>query len=167
MIFGLELEFDMKIEFWTIGKTNETYLKEGMAIFEKRIKRYLKLESVLITDLKNAKNLKPTQVKLKEGEKCLAKLKNGDYLILLDEKGKQFTSVKFAKFFEQQLNQSHHRIIFLVGGAYGFSEAIYKRANYKIALSEMTFSHQMVRLFFLEQFYRAMTILRNEPYHNV
>lgn len=157
----------MKIEFWTIGKTNEAYLKEGMAIFEKRIKRYLKLETVLIADVKNAKNLKPQQVKQKEGEKILTKLKNGDFLILLDEKGKHFTSVKFAKFIEQQLHQSHHRIIFLVGGAYGFSDAVYKRANYKIALSEMTFSHQMVRLFFLEQFYRAMTILRNEPYHNV
>ena len=157
----------MKIEFWTIGKTNETYLKEGMAIFEKRIKRYLKLETVLITDVKNAKNLRPQQIKQKEGEKILAKLQKGDYLILLDEKGKHFTSVKFAKFIEQQLNQSHHRIIFLVGGSYGFSDAIYTRANYKIALSEMTFSHQMVRLFFLEQFYRAMTILRNEPYHNV
>ena len=157
----------MKIEFWAIGKTNETYLKEGMAIFEKRIQRYLKLASVLITDVKNAKNLKPKQVKQKEGEKILDKLQKGDFLVLLDEKGKHFTSVKFAKFIEQQLNQSHHRIIFLVGGAYGFSEAVYKRANYKIALSEMTFSHQMVRLFFLEQFYRAMTILRNEPYHNV
>jgi len=123
----------MKIEFWT------------------RIKRYLKLETVLITDVKNAKNLRPQQVKHKEGEKILAKLQKGDYLILLDEKGKHFTSVKFAKFIEQQLNQSH------------FSDAIYTRANYKIALSEMTFSHQMVRLFFLEQFYRAMTILRNEP----
>ena len=156
----------MKIEFWAIGKTNETYLKEGMAIFEKRIQRYLKLASVLITDVKNAKNLKPKQVKQKEGEKILDKLQKGDFLVLLDEKGKHFTSVKFAKFIEQQLNQSHHRIIFLVGGAYGFSEAVYKRANYKIALSEMTFSHQMVRLFFLEQFYRAMTILKNEPYHH-
>ena len=157
----------MKNEFWPIGKTNETYLKEGMAIIEKRIRRYLKLETVLITDVKNAKNLRPQQIKQKEGEKILAKLQKGDYLILLDEKGKHFTSVKFAKFIEQQLNQSHHRIIFLVGGSYGFSDAIYTRANYKIALSEMTFSHQMVRLFFLEQFYRAMTILRNEPYHNV
>jgi len=156
----------MKIEFWMIGKTNENYLKEGMAIFEKRIKRYLKLESVLFTDVKNAKNLKPKLVKQKEGEKFLSKLQNGDFLILLDEKGKHFTSVKFSKFIEQQLNQSHHRIIFLVGGAYGFSAAVYKRANYKMALSEMTFSHQMVRVFFLEQFYRAMTILRGEPYHN-
>lgn len=157
----------MKIEFWTIGKTNEKYLLEGMAIFQKRIQRYLKLETVLITDVKNAKYLKPQQVKDKEGIKILEKLKAGDFLILLDEKGKNFTSVQFAQYLEKQLHQSHHRIIFLIGGAYGFSERIYQRANQKIALSAMTFSHQMVRLFFLEQFYRAMTILRNEPYHNL
>ncbi len=157
----------MKLEFWTIGKTNEKYLLDGMAIFQKRIQRYLKLETVLITDVKNAKNLKPQQVKNKEGEKILAKLKTGDYLVILDEKGKTFTSVQFAKYIEKQLHQSHHRIIFLIGGAYGFSEEIYKRANQKLSLSDMTFSHQMIRLFFLEQFYRAMTILRNEPYHNV
>lgn len=157
----------MKIEFWYIGKTNEAYLKEGMAIFEKRIQRYLKLETVLITDVKNAKNLKGKEVKQKEGEKILAKLSQGDFLILLDEKGKEFTSVQFANFMNKQLLQSHHKIIFLVGGAYGFSEAVYQRANQKLGLSKMTFSHQMVRLFFLEQFYRAMTILRNEPYHNL
>ena len=157
----------MKIELWTIGKTNEAYLKEGMAIFQKRIQRYLKLETVLITAIKNAKNLKPKQVKEKEGEKILAKLNQGDFLILLDEKGKQFTSVQFANYIEKQLHQSHHRIIFLIGGAYGFSPAVYSRSNQKLGLSNMTFSHQMVRLFFLEQFYRAMTILRNEPYHNI
>lgn len=157
----------MKIEFWTIGKTNEAYLKEGMAIFQKRIQRYLKLETILITDVKNAKNLKPKQVKEKEGEKILAKLNTSDFLILLDEKGKQFNSVQFAHYIEKQLHQSHHRIIFLIGGAYGFSPKIYARANQKLGLSNMTFSHQMVRLFFLEQFYRAMTILRNEPYHNI
>lgn len=157
----------MKIEFWTIGKTNEAYLREGMAIFQKRIQRYLKLETVLITDVKNAKNLKPKQVKEKEGAKILAKLNAGDFLILLDEKGKQFTSVQFAYYIEKQLHQSHHRIIFLIGGAYGFAPAVYQRANQKLGLSNMTFSHQMVRLFFLEQFYRAMTILRNEPYHNL
>jgi len=157
----------VKLEFWTIGKTNEKYLVEGMTIFQKRIQRYLKLETVLITDVKNAKNLKPQQVKKKEGDKILAKLQKGDFLILLDEKGKTFTSVQFAKYIEKQLHQSHHRIIFLIGGAYGFSEEVYKRANQKLSLSDMTFSHQMIRLFFLEQFYRAMTILRNEPYHNV
>lgn len=157
----------MKIEFWTIGKTNEAYLREGMSIFQKRIQRYLKLETVLITDVKNAKSLKPQQVKEKEGEKILGKLNPGDFLILLDEKGKQFDSVQFAKYMEKQLHQSHHRIIFLIGGAYGFSPAVYARAHQKLGLSAMTFSHQMVRLFFLEQFYRAMTILRNEPYHNL
>lgn len=157
----------MKIEFWTIGKTNEAYLKEGMAIFQKRIQRYLKLETILITDVKNAKNLSPKLVKQKEGEKILAKLKAGEFLILLDEKGKTFTSVQFAKFIEKQLFQSHHKIVFLIGGAYGFSEAVYQRANQKLSLSDMTFSHQMIRVFFLEQFYRAMTILKNEPYHNV
>ena len=156
----------MKIEFWTIGKTNEKYLLEGMAIFQKRIQRYLKLETILIRDVKNAKNISPKQLKIKEGEKVLEKLQKGDFLILLDENGKQYSSIKFAQFIEKQLIQSHHRIIFLIGGAFGFSEAVYQRGNQKISLSGMTFSHQMVRLFFLEQFYRAMTILRNEPYHN-
>ncbi|MEM1120778.1 MAG: 23S rRNA (pseudouridine(1915)-N(3))-methyltransferase RlmH [Bacteroidota bacterium] len=156
----------MKVEFWTIGKTNEKYLVEGMAIFQKRIRRYLKMETVLIPDVKSAKNLSPPELKKKEGEKILAKLKAGDFLILLDEKGKTFTSVKFAKYLEKQLQQSHQRIIFLIGGAYGFSEAVYQRANQKLSLSDMTFSHQMIRVFFLEQFYRAMTILRGEPYHN-
>ena len=157
----------MKIEFWTIGKTNEGYLREGMSIFQKRIQRYIKLETVIFTDIKNAKNLKPKQLKLKEGEKILAKINSGDYLILLDEKGKQYSSVQFAHYIEKQLHQSHQRIIFLIGGAYGFSPAVYNRASQQLGLSNMTFSHQMVRLFFLEQFYRAMTILRNEPYHNI
>lgn len=156
----------MKVEFWVIGKTNETYLDTGMGIFQKRIQRYIRLETVVFADLKKAKNFSPAQLKEKEGAKLLEKLNSSDFLILLDENGQQFTSEKFAYFLEKQFVQSHRRLIFLVGGAYGFSDAIYQRANYKIALSTMTFSHQMVRLFFLEQFYRAMTILRNEPYHN-
>jgi 23S rRNA (pseudouridine1915-N3)-methyltransferase len=156
----------MKIEFWVIGKTNESYLETGMAIFQKRIQRYLKLSMVIIPDIKNAKSLSVKQVKQKEGEKILAKIKPGDFLILLDERGKERSSVQFANYINQQLQQSHHRILFLVGGAYGFSDAVYQRAQQKMTLSKMTFSHQMVRLFFLEQFYRAMTILRNEPYHN-
>ena len=156
----------MKIEFWVVGKTNETYLREGMAIFQKRLKRYLKFEMILISDIKNAKNLSSKQIKQKEGDKILDKVNNGDFLVLLDEKGKSFNSVQFSQYLEKQFLQSHHKIIFLVGGAYGFSPAIYQRANQKIALSSMTFSHQMVRLFFLEQLYRAMTIMKNEPYHN-
>lgn len=156
----------MKIEFWVIGKTNQAYLKEGMAIYEKRIQHYLKMETVIFPDIKNAKNLTAAQVKIKEGAVFLKKLQKGDYLVLLDERGKAFTSVQFAAFLNQQLQLSHARIIFLVGGAYGFAPAIYERANLKIRLSTMTFSHQMIRVFFLEQFYRGMTILKNEPYHN-
>lgn len=156
----------MKIEFWIIGKTDKAYLKEGIEIYEKRIKRYLPFELQLIPDVKNAGKLAPEQLKLKEEKLILSKLKPEDYLILLDEKGKVFSSVEYATFIEKLLTQSHKRLIFQVGGAYGFSKAIYSRANAKLSLSKMTFSHQMIRLFFLEQTYRALTILNNEPYHN-
>ena len=157
----------MKVEFWSIGKTNASYLEEGMSIYEKRIQHYLKLEVLLLPDIKNAKHLKPKQLKEKEGALFLKKIKKGDCIILLDERGKAFTSVAFATFLERQLQHSYSKIIFIVGGAYGFSPAMYERANWQIQLSNMTFSHQMIRLFFLEQFYRAMTILKNEKYHNV
>ena len=156
----------MKMELWLVGKTNEEYLRTGMALFEKRIKRYLPFQVHIFPDLKNTRNLSPLLVKEKEGQQILGKLKKEDHLLLLDERGKTFTSVDFASFIERKMNYSAHRIIFLVGGAYGFSPELYQRANGQIALSAMTFSHQMVRLFFLEQLYRAMTILHNEPYHN-
>ena len=156
----------MKIEFRLVGKTNESYLKEGIAIYNKRITHYLPYSMDILPDIKQAGKLKPAQIKTKEGELILSKINKGDFLILLDEKGKTYTSVKFAQYISQQLQQSHHRIIFQVGGAFGFSEAVYKRANAKLSLSDMTFSHQMIRLFFTEQLYRAMTILRNEKYHN-
>ncbi len=156
----------MKVEFWVIGKTNTSYLKEGILVYEKRLKHYLSYSSTIIPDIKNPKNYSPTQLKKKEGESVLDKVKKEDYLVLLDENGKHFSSEAFAKFMEQQFNQSKKRLIFLVGGAFGFSDEVYARANQKIALSKMTFSHQMVRLFFVEQLYRAMTILKNEPYHN-
>ena len=156
----------MKVEFWVIGKTNQVYLKEGISIYEKRIQRYLKMEMLILPDIKNAKNLPPKQLKEKEGNQILKKLAKGDCLILLDERGKDFSSVAFADFINKQLHHSYAKIIFLVGGAFGFSPSVYERANFKIRLSSMTFSHQMIRLFFIEQFYRAMTILKNEPYHN-
>ncbi len=156
----------MKVEFWVIGKTNQAYLKEGISIYEKRIQRYLKMELVVLSDIKNAKNLPSKQLKEKEGTQILKKLAKSDCLILLDERGKDFSSVAFANFINQQLQHSYSKIIFLVGGAFGFSPSVYERANFKIRLSSMTFSHQMIRLFFIEQFYRAMTILKNEPYHN-
>ncbi|HMQ45950.1 MAG TPA: 23S rRNA (pseudouridine(1915)-N(3))-methyltransferase RlmH [Saprospiraceae bacterium] len=156
----------MKIELWAIGKTNEAYLETGIDIYLKRLKHYLKLEWRTFPDLKNAASFSADQIKQKEGQLALDQIKSGDFLILLDEKGKSLSSVGFATFLEQQLQMSHKRILFMIGGAYGFSAEVYERANYKLSLSEMTFSHQMVRLFLVEQLYRAMTLLNNEPYHN-
>jgi len=156
----------MKIEFRSIGKTSFPYLTEGVSIYEKRLKHYISYQSVIIPDIKNAKSLKPHQLKEKEGIALLNKIESGDFVIILDEKGKSYTSVKFAAFLEKQILMSHKRIIFIVGGAFGFSDAVYARANSKLALSDMTFSHQMIRLFFTEQLYRACTIMRGEPYHN-
>ena len=156
----------MKIEFWVVGKTSFAYLKEGTQLYEKRIKRYLPFEYIIIPDIKNAKNLSQEELKKKEGLSILKKLEKNDLLILLDENGKTFTSIKFSKWLEQKLQLSSRKIIFVVGGAYGFSEEVYARANGKVSLSSMTFSHQMIRLFFLEQLYRALTITKNEPYHH-
>jgi 23S rRNA (pseudouridine1915-N3)-methyltransferase len=156
----------MKTELWQIGKTAFPYLDEGVRIYESRLQRYLPFQIETIPDVKNAQNLPPAQLKSREGELVLARLKNDDFLILLDERGKSFTSIEWAQFLEKELMGSHKRIVFLIGGAFGFSQEIYQRANAKVSLSSMTFSHQMIRLFFLEQLYRAMTILRNEPYHN-
>ncbi|NRB52161.1 MAG: 23S rRNA (pseudouridine(1915)-N(3))-methyltransferase RlmH [Saprospiraceae bacterium] len=156
----------MKVEFWVIGKTGESYLKQGIELYVKRLSHYLPFQMVVVPDVKTSKGMKPNQLKEKEGEAILQKLKSEDLLILLDEKGKSFNSVFFAKYMDQLLMRPGRRLIFLVGGAFGFSEALYKRAQGKLSLSDMTFSHQMIRLFFVEQLYRAMTILRNEPYHN-
>ncbi|MEZ4983619.1 MAG: 23S rRNA (pseudouridine(1915)-N(3))-methyltransferase RlmH [Saprospiraceae bacterium] len=157
----------MKVASWFIGKTADAYLQEGAQRYEKRLTHYLPHEVEILPDVKNAGKLTPVQLKQKEAEGVLQKLKPTDGLFLLDERGKQFTSEELAQWVDQQLQMPFNRIIFLVGGAYGFDESIYERANGKIALSKMTFSHQMVRLFWLEQLYRAMTILRHEPYHNV
>ena len=156
----------MKTELWAIGKTNESYLEQGIAIYQKRLTHYLKFDFVIWPDIKKAGKLSPDQLKIKEAELILDKLKAGDYLVLLDEKGKTFSSEELAAFLNQQFQMSHKRIIFLIGGAFGFAPALYQRANLKLSLSKMTFSHQMVRLFFAEQLYRAMTILNNEKYHN-
>lgn len=156
----------MKVAFWAIGKTAEQYLEEGTKVYTKRLVHYLPFEMHLIPDVKKAGKLSAEQLKQKEGEQVLAQLNPDDFLVLLDERGKIYSSKEFAQLLEQKLQLSYKRLIFLVGGAFGFSEDLYKRANDKLSLSKMTFSHQMIRLFFLEQLYRAMTILRNEPYHN-
>jgi 23S rRNA (pseudouridine1915-N3)-methyltransferase len=156
----------MKVKLICVGKTNKTFLIEGEAIYTKRLQKYFSFQKIEIPDLKNAKNLSQGQIKEKEGELILEKLKEGDYIVLLDEKGKSLSSQQFADFLQQKFHLSAKNLIFIVGGPYGFSQAIYQKANAQISLSNMTFSHQMIRLFFSEQLYRAMAILNNEPYHH-
>lgn len=156
----------MKITLLLTGKTEEDYIIKGCLIYEQRLKHYLSFETIIIPSLKNAKALSIDQQKQKEGELIFKFIQPSDKLFLLDEKGKEHTSVQFSAFLQQQMNSGIKNLVFVVGGPYGFSDELYKRANGKISLSKMTFSHQMVRLFFVEQLYRAMTILKNEPYHH-
>ena len=156
----------MNIKLLCIGKTDDRNLEELIAIYTKRLKFYVNFELEIIPDLKKTKNLSEEQQKEKEGELILGKIQSTDELILLDENGKDFSSVKFADYLQKKMNSGLKNLIFVIGGPYGFSEAGYARANGKVSLSSMTFSHQMVRLFFIEQLYRGFTILRNEPYHH-
>ena len=156
----------MKIELWVIGKTKFDFIREGDKLYEKRIKRYVPFKTEVIPDIKNTKNLTSAQIKEKEGNEILKRLHTNDYLVVLDEKGKSFNSVNFANQLDKTFQRNSRKLIFLIGGSYGFADKIYRRSQEKISLSEMTFSHQIVRLMFLEQFYRGMTILRGEPYHN-
>ena len=156
----------MKIVLITIGKTNEKYLIEGISDYQKRLKHYTNFERIEIANIKNAKNFSESELMKKEGELILKQIQNSDHLVLLDDKGKDFTSQKFSQKLQQWMLSGKKRLVFVVGGAYGFSDEIYKRGNEKLSLSKMTFSHQMVRLFFVEQIYRGYTILNNEPYHH-
>ncbi len=157
----------MKITLILNGKTDDDYIVKGFTVYENRLKHYIAFETIVIPALKNTKALSIEQQKQKEGELILKNIQSPDKLILLDENGKEYHSVGFSEFVQQQMNSGIKNIVFVVGGPYGFSDEVYKRANGKISLSKMTFSHQMVRLFFVEQLYRAMTILKNEPYHHV
>jgi 23S rRNA (pseudouridine1915-N3)-methyltransferase len=156
----------MKIFLLVIGKTDETYLQKGIDIFLKRIPHYISFEMKVIPDLKNSKNLSEDQQKEKEGELIIQQLAPSDELILLDENGTETSSVEFARFLEKRMISGIKRLVFVIGGPYGFSTTVYSRANGKLSLSKMTFSHQMVRLIFAEQLYRGMTILKGEPYHH-
>jgi 23S rRNA (pseudouridine1915-N3)-methyltransferase len=156
----------MKLVFSVIGKTNFSYLEEGIAIYLKRLNHYIKVEMLILPDVKTSKKESIELLKAKESELVLSKILESDFLILLDEQGKTYSSKSFATWMEQLMVQSHKRIILQVGGAYGFSKEVYARANALLSLSSMTFSHQMVRVIALEQLYRAMTILHNEPYHH-
>ena len=156
----------MKIVLLAIGKTKEQYLIEGISKYQKRLNHYTQFELLEIPNIKNANNLSDSELLRKEGELILQQLQLSDHLVLLDDKGKDFTSSKFAEKLQGWMLSSKKRLVFVVGGAYGFSEQVYQRGNEKLSLSKMTFSHQMVRLFFVEQMYRGYTILNNEPYHH-
>lgn len=156
----------MTIKLLGIGKTDDPSLQMLAEVYIKRLQFYNKFEMEFIPDIKNAKNLDENQQKQKEGELLLNKLSASDFVVLLDENGKQYSSEDFSVFLQKRMNSGIKQLIFIIGGPYGFSEDVYKRADAKLSLSKMTFSHQMVRLFFIEQLYRAYTILRNEPYHH-
>jgi 23S rRNA (pseudouridine1915-N3)-methyltransferase len=156
----------MNIRLLAIGKTDNKNLQVLMDEYAKRLSFYIKFEIEIIPDIKNAKNLSESQQKEKEGELILAKITPTDQLILLDENGKQFASIDFAAELQKKMNSGIKTLVFVIGGPYGFSETVYNKAVGKISLSKMTFSHQMVRLFFIEQLYRGFTILKGEPYHH-
>jgi 23S rRNA (pseudouridine1915-N3)-methyltransferase len=156
----------MKISLLVIGKTDEEYLRKGLEIFTGRIPHYILFEMKVIPDIKNVRNLSEQQQKEKEGELILQQMLPSDELFLLDEQGMELSSVAFARFLEKKMISGIKRLVFVIGGPYGFSSNVYARANGKISLSKMTFSHQMVRLIFTEQLYRAFTILKGEPYHH-
>jgi 23S rRNA (pseudouridine1915-N3)-methyltransferase len=156
----------MKVILINTGKTEERYLRDGTEIFEKRLAHYCNFESTFVNPGSSTGKLPPNQVKLKEAELILKKIKPDDHVVLLDEQGKQLKSTELADWLNEHQVRGTRKLVFITGGAFGFHESVYQRANAKIALSKLTFPHQLVRLIFLEQLYRAYTIIRNEPYHN-
>ena len=156
----------MKIKLIVVGKTSSRFLNDGEKEYEKRLKHYSCFEQLVINNIKNGNKFSTNDLKNKEGDLILSKLDKKDLVILLDEKGKVYSSNEFAEFIQNKTINSVKKLVFVVGGAFGFSDEVYKRANYKISLSKMTFSHQMIRIFVLEQFYRSLKIISNEPYHN-
>lgn len=156
----------MKIILLVVGKTDSDYWREAQDEYQKRLVHYIPFEMVMIPDVKNVRNMSEAQQKENEGTLILKHLQAGDYVVLLDEKGKEYTSVQFASYLEKKMHAVTKRLVFVIGGPYGYSDAIYKAVQERLSLSKMTFSHQMIRPIFVEQIYRAMTILRNEPYHH-
>lgn len=156
----------MKIVLLVVGKTTESYFVQGIDEYSKRLAHYVPFELTVIPELRNTKSLSTDQQKEREADLILKALQPGDYVVLLDEHGREFTSLQFASYLEKKMANIAKRLIFVVGGPYGFSNRVYQAAQEKISLSKMTYSHQMIRLIFTEQLYRAMTILNNEPYHH-
>lgn len=156
----------MKIKLLAIGKTDDTNLNSLIQNYRNRLKHYIKFELQIIPDIKNVKNLSQQQQKEKEGALILKQIQPTDVLVLLDEKGKEFRSVEFSKYLQKKMNSGIKQLVFVIGGPYGFSSDVYNKSLGKISFSKMTFSHQMIRLFIVEQIYRGFTILKNEPYHH-
>jgi 23S rRNA (pseudouridine1915-N3)-methyltransferase len=156
----------MKIEVWFIGKTSLQWIEQGIKLYFGRLQHYIPIVIQVVPTIKNAGSIPVEQLKMKEAEEILKRLRDDDFLVLLDERGSEMNSRELATFLEQKMNLATRKIILLVGGAFGASDKLTLRANYRLSLSKMTFSHQMIRLFLLEQLYRAMTIIRQEPYHN-
>lgn len=156
----------MKITLLTVGKTDKDWVRQGMDIYVSRLKHYIPFSVIEIPELKNVSALTKEQIKVREGELILKNVKPADDLVLLDERGKEYTSVELAKVIQDKISYVGKDIVYLIGGAYGFSDAVYQRADSRMSLSRMTFSHQMVRAIFVEQIYRVFTIMRGEPYHH-
>jgi 23S rRNA (pseudouridine1915-N3)-methyltransferase len=156
----------VKITLLTIGNTDKKYLNEGVNDYVKRLSFYIPFEIKIIPDIKNRNTLPVGLRKEKEGQLILNQVLPGDYLILLDERGTEFPSLEFAKWIEKKMIAGVRQLVFVIGGPYGFSDTIYQRSDFKVSMSQLTFSHQMVRMIFIEQLYRAMTIIKNEPYHH-
>jgi 23S rRNA (pseudouridine1915-N3)-methyltransferase len=156
----------MEIKLIAIGKTDRTELDHLIKIYQKRLVNYIQFSFEIIPNLRNSKNLSQKLQKQEEGKLILNKVSNTDHLILLDENGKEMNSIVFSKFLQKHMNSGIKRLVLVIGGPYGFSDAVYQKASYKLALSKMTFSHQMIRLFTIEQLYRGFSILKNEPYHH-
>ena len=157
----------MNIDLIVVGKTNFDYVADAVKLYSERLKKYVNFNIIVIPDVKNAKSISSSELKTKEGDLLAAQLAKYDYVVLLDENGKQQSSVEFSNWINKRANMSIKRLCFVVGGAYGFSDVVYKIANEKISLSKMTFSHQMIRILIVEQIYRAFTILKGEPYHHI
>jgi len=156
----------MIIKLIVVGKTKDSYLIEAEKEYQERLRHYIKFNEIIIPDIKNSKNLNHKEIKRKEGHLISSKIEKNDKVIILDDKGKEYTSLSFSQFLSKNMIQSTKSLTFVIGGAFGFSDEVYERANAKISLSKMTFSHQMVRMIFKEQLYRAFTIIKGEKYHH-
>jgi len=156
----------MKIALFLTGKTSEKYLTEGMTVFEERLRKYSAFEVLTVPDIRNTRNMTAQEQMIKEGEQILRFLRLDDYVVILDRKGKEFSTLEFSSWLEKMFMIQKKRIVFVIGGAWGFSEEIRRKADMSLSLSQLTFSHQIVRLLFLEQLYRAFTVLKGEPYHH-